>query len=139
MYYCQSIYPEAQNMKQATRRDFLLGGALLATASTLGFSGLFGLRTAQAADDGDDVQTIINIAATAETFACTHYYGALNSKIRFTTPQLAYIKAALEQEEAHLEFLQSKGAKSLATKFYFPKGVYNTATSFGLVSAIAET
>src|ERR1043165_2044039 len=114
-----------------TRRNFLAGGTLLAAASTLGFSGMFGLRSAHAAD-GDDVQTIINIAATAETFACTHYYGALKSKIKFTTPQLAYVKAALEQELIHLEFLEANGAKSLAPKFYLPKGVYNSAGAFAL-------
>jgi len=124
--------------KGTTRRNFLAGGTLLAAASTLGFSGMFGLRSAHAAD-GDDVQTIINIAATAETFACTHYYGALKSRIRFTTQQLAYVKAALEQELIHLEFLNANGAKSLADKFYFAKGVYNSATSFGLVTAICET
>ncbi len=126
------------NHGQTTRRDFLLGGAVLATASTFGFSGLFGLRAVQAAD-GDDVQTIVNIAATAETFACTLYYGALTSKVKWTTPQLAYIKAALEQEEIHLEFLNSNGAKALADKFYLPKGMYNSAISFGLVAAVAET
>jgi hypothetical protein len=126
------------NSQGTTRRNFLVGGALLATASTLGFGGMFGLRSVQAAD-GDDVQKMIDIAATAETFAATHYYMALKSKIRFTTPQLAYIKAAAEQELIHLEFLNSKGATSLADKFYFPKGTFNSATSFGLVSAIAET
>lgn len=126
------------NPQGTTRRNFLVGGTLLAAASTLGFGGMFGLRSVQAAD-GDDVQTIINIAATAETFACTHYYGALKSKIRFTTQQLAYVKAAAEQELIHLEFLEANGAKSLADKFYFPKSVYNSAGAFGLVSAICET
>jgi hypothetical protein len=82
---------------------------------------------------------MINVAATAETFACTHYYGALKSKIRFTTQQLAYVKAALEEELAHLEFLNANGAKSLADKFYLAKGVYNSAATFGRITAICET
>jgi hypothetical protein len=123
---------------QLDRRNFLKGSALLASATALGFTGMFGLRRANAAD-GDDVPTMLNVAATAETFACTHYYQALNSKIRFTTPQLAYIRAALEEELIHLEFLNANGGKTLADKFYLPAGAFKTAKSFGLVSSIAET
>jgi len=57
------------NKITVTRRNFLTTGVLLASASTFGFSGMFGLRQANAAD-GDDVPTILNIAATAEAFAC---------------------------------------------------------------------
>jgi hypothetical protein len=120
------------------RRDFLKSSSLLATASTLGFSGVFGLRQTSALA-GDDVATILNIAATAETFACTHYYQALNSKIKFTTPQVNYIKAALEEELIHLEFLNANGGKALAEAFYFPQGVFKTAVSFGTVTSVAET
>ncbi len=120
------------------RREFLRGGALLAVASALGFAGAFGLRRAEAAD-GDDVQTIVNVAATAETFACTHYYRTLTSNIRFTSQQTQYIRAALEQELAHLEFLNANGAKALADSFYFPVNTYRSAISFGAFSAIAET
>ena len=118
------------------RRDFLKNGALLGAATQLGFGGVFGLVQAP---QGDDIPTMLNVAATAETFACTHYYQALTSKIKFTTAQLAYVKAALEEELVHLEFLNANGGKSLATSFYFPKGTFNTAQSFGSVSAIAET
>lgn len=125
-------------MSQINRRDFLKGSTLLATASTVGFSGMFGLHNlSQTA--GDDIPTILNIAATAETFACTHYFQALNSKIRFTTPQLAYIKAALEEELIHLEFLNANGGKALLEAFYFPQGVFKSAISFGTVTSVAET
>jgi hypothetical protein len=123
---------------QVSRRQFLAGGALLASATTLGFSGIFGLGRTHAAD-GDSVEIMLNVAATAETFACTHYHRALTSRIRFTTPQLAYIKAALEEELIHLEFLNANGGKALADTFYFPEGTFRTARSFGNVSAIAET
>ncbi len=118
------------------RRGFLKSGALLAAASTFGFGAMFGVTRAA---DGDDVATILTVAATAETFACTHYYQALNSKIKFTTVQLAYIRAALEQELIHLEYLNVHGGKALQDKFYLPKGAFNTVGSFGTVSAIAET
>jgi len=93
------------------RRTFLKGSALLASASALGWNGIFGLSRASAAD-GDDIPTILNIAATAETLACTHYYQALKSEIRFTDPQIAYIRAALEEEYIHLQFLNDNGGNA---------------------------
>lgn len=127
-----------EGLATPSRRRFLMESALIGSAAALGFSGVFGLRSARAAE-GDDPQTILDVASTAETFACTHYYQALKSKIKWTTPQLAYIKAALEEELIHLEYLNTNGGKTLTDKFYFPKGVLNTAISFGLVSAVAET
>jgi len=124
------------NSSPLNRRDFLKGSTLLAAASTFGFSGMFGLR-ANMADD--DIPTILHIAATAETFACTHYFQALSSKIRFTTPQLAYIKAALEEELIHLEFLNANGGKAIVDAFYLPQGVFKSAVSFGTVTSVAET
>jgi hypothetical protein len=125
-------------VNQFPRRNFLKSAALLAGASTLGFGTMFGLNRASAAD-GDSPQTIIDLAATAETFACTHYHQALTSGLRFTKPQLDYLKAALEQELIHLEFLNANGAKALADSFFFPTGTFKSTKSFANVTAIAET
>jgi hypothetical protein len=122
----------------SSRRDFLKAGAAFAGVSALGFSAAFGLRSAQAAE-GDTVKQIIDVAATAETFACTHYYRALKTKLRWTTPQLAYIRAALEEELIHLEFLNANGATALADSFYFPKDTFKSALAFGNISTVAET
>src|SRR5215831_12918822 len=126
---------KTEGQAQVTRRQFMTGGALLASAATLGFTGIFGLKSARAAE-GDDVQTIINVAATAEAFACTHYYRALKSKIKFTTPQHDYIKAALEEELIHLEYLKANGAKALISTFFFPTITFSSAIAFGNVSAV---
>ncbi len=124
-----------------SRRGFLKGTALLAAASTLGFSGMFGLRMALAAAADDDIPTILNVAATAETFAVTHYYRALSNttKAQFTAAQKAYLRAGLESEQDHLDFLNANGGKALTDKFYFPAGTFNDAKTFGTVSSIAET
>jgi hypothetical protein len=126
-------------MIMSNRRDFLRGGLLLTAASAVGFSGVFGIKQTTADSNGDDISTIVNVAATAETFACTHYYRALTSKIKFTTQQFAYIKAALEEELIHLEFLNQNGASALATSFYFPSITFTSPVAFANVSAIAET
>ncbi len=128
---------------QFSRRNFLGGSALLATASVVGFGGMFGLRSASAqAADGDTIKQIIDIAATAEAFAVTHYLRALDTKTtkaKFTPAQIAYLKAGLASEQAHLDFLEANGAAPLTTKFFFPVGTFDDAKTFGAVTAIAET
>lgn len=117
------------------RREFLKRAAVAAAA--LGFSGAFGVSRVHAADD--DVQTILNLAATAETFACTHYHRVLTSRLRFTQKQLDYLRSALEQELIHLEFLNANGGESLAEAFYFPNGGFRTVNTFANLTAVAET
>jgi len=126
---------------QFSRRSFLTGTSLFAAGATLGFSGLFGLSSALAESNDDDIQTIINIAATAEAFAITHYYRSLQptTKAKFTADQIAYLKAGLESEQEHFDFLVASGAKPLATSFYFPAGTFDDAKTFGIVTGIAET
>lgn len=124
-----------------SRRGFLAGTSLAAAAATAGFSGMFGLIAAHAQSGGDDIQTIINVAATAEAFAVTHYYRALQktTKAQFSAANVAYLKAGLESEQAHFDFLVANGAKPVTTSFYFPAGTFDTAKTFGTVTAIAET
>ena len=126
---------------QISRRNVLKGSALLATSSVLGFGGVFGFTSiASAAAADDDVKTIINIAATAETFAVTHYYRALNEKtINLNASEKTYFLAALESEFDHLQFLQSNGAASLQSKFYFPAGTFKDIPTLGTVTSVAET
>jgi hypothetical protein len=56
--------------------------------------------------------------------AVTHYYRALDQSIKatFTAGQIAYLKAALEAEQAHLDVLKASGGKALLDKFFFPAG-----------------
>lgn len=124
-----------------SRRGFLAGSSLAAAAATAGFSGMFGLIAAHAQSAGDDPQTIINVAATAEAFAVTHYYRALQktTKAAFTAAQKAYLQAGLESEQAHFDFLVANGAKPVTTSFYFPAGTFNDVKTFGTVTSIAET
>lgn len=128
-----------ESIKSVSRRDFLKNSAIAAAVlgSGISFGTAFGIRTSRAQED--DATTILNIAATAETFAVTHYYRALQGEAKFTEAQIAYIKAGLEAEYQHLEFLNNNGAKALASEFYFPEGTFKDAKSFGTVTSIAET
>lgn len=120
-----------------SRRDFLkVGAAFGAAAASLSFPAAFGLQRAFAADD--DAQTILNIAATAETFATTHYFRALN-EMMFNEGEKAYMLAAMESELLHRQFLIANGAKPIVEEFYFPEGTFSSNKMLGAVTAFAET
>lgn len=123
-----------------SRRGLLKGaagvGGGLAAAS---FAGLFGLGTARAAE-GDDPQTILNLAATAETLATTFYWAALNlAAFSLTSDDVEYLKLALDAEKYHLDFLTSNGGKALTTQFYVPANLLSDPAVFVQTGANAET
>lgn len=112
-----------------SRRQALKFGGMFAGASALGFAGLFaGAESALAAPKGlqnhdrmDDVATIANLAATAETLAATSYFGTLTQAGFSISDEAAmYLKYALSAELYHLAILQSLGGKALANEFYIP-------------------
>jgi len=125
-----------------SRRDLLKRGAVAGGASLVSFSGLFGLRGALARgnDEGDDVQTILNLAATAETLACTLYYAVLTTgEIPFTEVDVFYLTGALDAELQHLEFLNANGGAALAEEFYFPPDTFTDLSVFVPVTEALET
>ena len=106
-----------------SRRNLLKSAAgITGGMAAAGFAGMFGLQTAQASHNAmDDVATIANLAATAETLAMTsYYYTILNNPLGFSDFQLSYLKLAMSSELYHLDVLTSLGGKSLADKFYTP-------------------
>jgi Ferritin-like domain len=124
------------------RRGFLKGaagiGGGIAAAS---FVEAFGLqRSALAADAGDDVQTIVNLAATAETLAVTFYYSALTgATFDLAEDDLVYLRLAMDAEKYHLDFLNSAGGKTLTDKFYVPATVLSDVNVFVKTGLAAET
>lgn len=121
------------NRTDVSRRQMLKGGA------ALGFAALFGLPTA-AQEEGDNVQTMVNLAATAETLACIMYYTGLTAGlITFDTIDVVYIKAALDAELQHLEFLNANGGNTLSEEFYFPQNTFTDLATFVSVAEALET
>ena len=127
-------------MSKLTRRDFLKSASIATGASALSFSGLFGYSRVFAQEDGDSLETIINLAATAETLACTHYYSALtDGSIALTPDERAILIAALDTEFQHLQFLNANGASALTEEFFFPLNVYVDRENFSEITEVAET
>jgi hypothetical protein len=116
---------------------------LKATAAGIGGVGLAsfgGAMGVSAAEGGDDPQTILNLAATAETLAVTFYYSAITAaQFDLDDADVAYLKAALLAEKYHLDFLTANGGKSLTDKFYVPATLLSDPGVFVQVGTTAET
>jgi len=124
------------------RRSFLKGTAGLGGGIAMAsFAGAFGISTALANHNADDdPQTILNLAATAETLAVTHYYSALTARtFHLDDADIAYLKYALDAEQQHLDFLNANGGKALAERFFVPATVLSDPALFVQVTSQAET
>lgn len=121
---------------QISRRKVLKGGALAALTS------LFGFNIAAYAQDGDDdTQTIINLAATAELFATTHYLAGINGAeaMGLDQTQVDYLKTGFLAEQDHLDLLRSLGAEPVVAEFYVPEGLFEDKAMFSQITEVAET
>lgn len=122
-------------------------GLLKSAAGTAGgiaaasFAGAFGIRSAEAAHNAnDEPQTILNLAATAETLATTFYYAALTmAKFKVAADDVVYLKLALDAEKYHLDYLMSNGGMSLTQQFYVPANLLSDPALFVQVGTTAET
>ncbi|MGI8827881.1 MAG: ferritin-like domain-containing protein [Chloroflexota bacterium] len=103
-----------------SRRTFLKGAA--AASAAVAGAGL--LRESANAQAADSIATIFNIAATAETLAVTFYTNGVNNAtaLGLSGNDLDEIKAALLEEEIHLEFFMANGGVPAAQTFSFPDG-----------------
>ncbi len=126
------------NRGMLSRRNLLKGSAALAGGIAMtSFAGVLGV---QAAEGNDDAQTILNLAATAETLAVTFYYNALTAaQFSVEDDAVVYLKYALDAEKYHLDFLNSQGGKALTNKFYVPATLLSDPGVFIKVGADAET
>lgn len=112
----------------------------LSRRGLFGFDTAFGYENLFGQKAGDDAALILNLAATAETLAVTHYYNVLtDSTIELTPAERTYLKSAVDAELQHLVFLNANGGKTLATEFYFPKNVYTDRQQFSEITEQAES
>lgn len=129
-------------MRTISRRDMLRGSAAAAAgASALGFAELFNHGRVFAQANGDDPTTILNLADTAETLACLHYYTAIQSRaaLQLTDQEVAYLTAFLDAELKHKQFLEANGAQPLATSFYTPANLFSDRNVFVTTTDTAES
>jgi hypothetical protein len=91
----------------------------------------------------DSIQTILNIAVTAEQLGVTFYALALNNadELDLNNTARADLNAAKVEEQIHRKFLLANGAKPLTGKFSFPYGddTFNNFRRFIKVQQLLET
>lgn len=130
------------NQNGLSRRGFLKGAATAGGGiAAVGFIDLFGLQnSAFAAAANDDPQTILNLAATAETLAVTFYYSLLTgATFSVAEDDLQYLRLAMDAEKYHLDFLNSIGGKALAQQFYVPANLLSDVNVAIQTALAAET
>ncbi len=127
-----------------SRRTLLRGaagaaGLVVAGAGVLSASPAYAKGTRYVSPDGgdesqqqystsrptvDSIVDILTVARTAEQLAVTFYTNGIANadKLGITGDNLAYLKAALVEEQIHQLFFTANGGKSLADTFSFPQG-----------------
>jgi len=125
------------------RRRFLTGAAV--TGAGLAVPGLAPAVARAAGRPGaESVQDILNTALVAEQLATTFYYvglttpavqrdkrasGSSANPLRVapngSPANVAFLQAALDQEQKHARILANAGAVSPYNRFYFPAGMFD--------------
>lgn len=126
--------------KNTSRRALLKGAAIGGVGLAVGgFKGLPAL-----ADSSESLQTIINIALTAELLAVTTYSNAIASFSALglddgTGVNFGYLRGALAAEADHVSILELLGAYPLASAFNYPSGMFTSGTTFSGTLEALET
>jgi len=102
-----------------TRRTLVAGAA-----ATLGGMGLLGLPKLAHATSGNDPQTILNVATTAEVLATIVNTVGWERKLGEDGVTQRNIKGAAREELIHYNVLVSVGGKALTKRIWVPDGVF---------------
>jgi ferritin-like protein len=119
-----------------SRRRFLKTALLIAGAALL--PTLSASSAPGSGPCGDSIAQILQAAATLEALAITFYYRAITFTPRGFFSQLLadqqdYLRAALDAERSHYQWLAAQGAQPLVSTFYFG------ANTFGVFDLPAFT
>lgn len=122
-------------------RRKMLKTAGVASSAAIFAAGLGLASEASAQPAGDDPQTILNLASTAEALAITSFHSIITLSDFFgNLPEVYqnYLRSALAQEQAHFDFLVASGAKPLANQFFFPDGILQSLALYVFVTDVLE-
>ena len=129
----EAIEREHAHESAATRRRFVAGAA--ATLGGMGVLGaLPGVALAHGKPRGDDPQTILNVAATAEVLATIVNTIGWERGLGGDDVTQRNIKAAAREELIHYRRLVKYGAKAVTKRIWVPDAVFASRT--GLLSTL---
>jgi hypothetical protein len=127
--------------QDVSRRKLLKTAGVGGTAAAIFAAGLFGDVAHAQAPAGDDPQTILNLASTAEALAVTAFHSIITASTFYAglAPHYQnYLRSALSQEQAHFDFLVANGARPLANQFFFPNGILSNLGLYVYVTDVLE-
>jgi hypothetical protein len=129
----RSVEEQHADKSAATRRQFVAGAA-----TTLGGIGLLaapGVALAKGASrTGDDPQTILNVAATAEVLATIVNTVGFERHLGRDPVTQRNIKAAAREELVHYQVLVASGGKPVTKRIWVPNAVFASRT--GLLNTL---
>lgn len=136
--------------RQVSRRNMLKAAGIGGGIAMVSFAQLFAgaehtfaaPRKGTAHDKMDPVQTVLNLAATAETLAATGYFSVLTGGTflgRISNQGARALKLAGDSEVYHLSLLESLGGKALVNEFYVPANFLTDFNVFISTLIAAET
>ncbi|MDQ6819800.1 MAG: ferritin-like domain-containing protein [Actinomycetota bacterium] len=129
----RSVEEQHADKPASTRRAFVAGAA-----TTLGGMGLLAMPGAALAKDskqgGNDPQTILNVAATAEVLATIVNTVGYERGLGKDPVTQRNIKAAAREELVHYQVLVASGGKPVTTKIWVPNAVFASRT--GLLNTL---
>jgi hypothetical protein len=112
------------------------GGLFAAGVAGLATTGSAAAQTAP----GDSPETILNLAATVETFVVTHLTNLLTRRTFAVTPlEELQARVLLASEQEHLNVINANGGRAAASQFFFPPDLYASRERFATVTAQLET
>ncbi|MDQ2906203.1 MAG: ferritin-like domain-containing protein [Ktedonobacteraceae bacterium] len=100
------------------------GGLALGASVIPAYASTLSKTRPMGGDFPNDVVAILTVARTAEQLAVTFYSNGIAnaSALGIQGDNLAYLKAALIEEQIHQQFFTAHGGQSLADTFSFPQG-----------------
>ena len=125
------------NAHSYSRRTIIKGAGVVGlgmTASQAGLIRALAQESTPSASNGEDIQTIINIAATAESLAVTLYGYVIQAArdgmydVAIADVVQGVLVSARAAEQFHLEYLLEAGAEPLTQDFTVPDPALLTST-----------
>jgi len=116
---------ELQNQPASTRRRFIAG-----TAAAVAGAGVMGGLPTRALAADNDVQTVLNVAASAEVLATIVNTVGWRRGLGGDDVTQRNIAAAAQEELRHYDVLASLGGVPASTKIWVPRAVFESRSNF---------
>ena len=133
---------QQQQANDGISRRSVLKAVGIGGVAALSAGGFESTAEAQAQTPGDSVQTMLNVAITAEALATTLVYGVVTQSTYFRRLPAIHqdaLRATLTTEQTHFDILAAEGGRPLITQFFIPDGLLENIPLLVTVGDFLET